>query len=283
MSRGTSRRTIAARRALAVAPLCVVAVIAFLLLREDGFDPADTRGAAVRTITVDSEAVGESLETSVVIPAGGGEDRPLLVFLHGRGGDERSFLDYDSVFTALRELGGRAPVIAFPDGGDASYWHDRDDGQWGTYILDEVIPGALATSGADPDRVAVGGISMGGYGALHLAAERPARFCAAGGHSPALWEEAGLSAPGAFDDADDFEANDVLDAAAAGSYGAIPLWIDAGEEDPFIPGIETMAAALEAAEADLTYEIQPGGHEGAYWEQHFPEYLRFYAGELADC
>ena len=283
MSRGPSRRTIAARRALAVAALCLVAVIAFLLLRDEGFIPADTRGATVRTITVESEAVGESLETSVVIPAGGGEGRPLLVFLHGRGGDERSFLDFDSVFTALRDLGGRAPVIAFPDGGEASYWHDRDDGDWGAYVLDEVIPGALATSGADPKRVAVGGISMGGYGALHLAAERPALFCAVGGHSPALWEEAGLSAPGAFDDAEDFEANDVLDEAAAGIYGALPLWIDAGGEDPFIPGIEAMAASLEATGADLTYEIQAGGHESAYWEEHFPEYLRFYAGELADC
>lgn len=283
MSRGPSRRTIAARRALAVAALCLVAVIAFLVLRDEGFIPADTRGATVRTITVESEAVGESLETGVVIPPGGGAGRPLLVFLHGRGGDERSFLDYDSVFTSLRDLGGRAPVIAFPDGGEASYWHDRDDGEWGTYILDEVIPGALATSGADPKRVAVGGISMGGYGALHLATERPARFCAAGGHSPALWEEAGLSAPGAFDDAEDFEAHDVLDEAAAGTYGAMPLWIDAGEEDPFIPGIEAMAASLEASGADLTYEIQPGGHESAYWEEHFPEYLRFYAEELADC
>ena len=136
-------------------------------------------------------------------------------------------------------------MIAFPYGGEGSYWHNRDDGDWGTYVLDEVIPGALATSGADPKRVAIGGISMGGYGALHLAAERPARFCAAGGHSPALWEEAGLSAPGAFDDAEDFEANDVLDEAAAGTYEALPLWIDAGDEDPFIPGIEAMAAALD--------------------------------------
>ena len=277
------RRTFAARRALAVAALCLVAVVAFLLLRDEGFDPAPTLGAETETLEIESSAVGRTLDTSLVIPEGGGEGRPLLVFLHGRGNDERSYLEYESLFEALESLGERAPVIAFPYGGEGSYWHDRDDGKWGTYVLNEVIPAALAKSGADPRRVAIGGISMGGYGALHLTAERPARFCAVGGHSPALWEEPGLSAPGAFDDAEDFEANDVLAEAAAGTYGALPLWIDAGDEDPFIPGIEAMAAALESTGADLTYEIAPGGHEGAYWEQHFPEYLRFYAAELAGC
>ena len=25
----------------------------------------------------------------------------------------------------------RAPIVAFPDGGGDSYWHDRADGDWG--------------------------------------------------------------------------------------------------------------------------------------------------------
>jgi len=39
-----------------------------------------------------------------------------------------------------------------------------------------------------------------------------------GGHSAALWEDAGASAPGAFDDAEDFARNDVFAAARAGAY-----------------------------------------------------------------
>jgi len=283
VARRPSRRTFAARRALAVAALCLIAVVGFLALRGGGSDPAPTHGAETETLEIESNAVGQMLDTSLVVPAGGGEDRPLLVFLHGRGNDEDSYLEYESLFTALEDLGERAPVIAFPYGGEGSYWHDRDDGDWGTYVLREVIPTALEESGADRGRIAIGGISMGGYGALHLAAASPERFCAAGGHSPALWEEAGLSAPGAFDDAGDFDANDVIDAAATGAYGDLPLWIDAGDEDPFIPGDQAMAAALEAADADVTYSTSPGGHDGDYWEAHFPQYLRFYAGELADC
>src|SRR5688500_17297314 len=98
------RRTYAARRALAVAALCLVAVIAFLLLRDEGFDPAPTHGATTETLEIESSAVGRSLDTSLVIPKGGGDGRPLLVFLHGRGNDERSYLEYESLFEALEAV-----------------------------------------------------------------------------------------------------------------------------------------------------------------------------------
>ena len=48
---------------------------------------------------------------------------------------------------------------------------------------------------------------MGGFGALDLALEHPGRFCAVGGHSAALWQRAGATAPGAFDNANDFNDN----------------------------------------------------------------------------
>jgi hypothetical protein len=78
-----------------------------------------------------------------------------------------------------------APDIAFPYG-DQSYWHNRADGAWGSYVLDEVIPKALTVLNADPRRVAIGGISMGGFGAYALARLEPGRFCAVGGHSAAI-------------------------------------------------------------------------------------------------
>ena len=43
-------------------------------------------------------------------------ERGLLVFLHGRGEDERSYL-VDPMFEALADLRDRAPVVAFPYGG----------------------------------------------------------------------------------------------------------------------------------------------------------------------
>jgi S-formylglutathione hydrolase FrmB len=172
-------------------------------------------------------------------------------------------------------------VVAFPDGGDSSYWHDRDGGDWGQYVVDEVIPQVAHRFGADPDRVAIGGISMGGFGAYDIARLHPDRFCAVGGHSPALWRSAGETAPGAFDDAEDFARHDVID--EHGALTGMPVWLDAGDVDPFRPGDEAFVAALEAAGADVTARTWPGGHDGDYWDRHWRDYLRFYARELARC
>ena len=115
----------------------------------------------------------------------------------------------------LERLGPRAPAVLLVDGGDHSYYHDRRDGPWGEYVFREAIPAALERLRADPDRVAIGGISMGGFGALDLARLHPGRFCAVGGHSPALWRTGGETPAGAFDDAEDFSRHDLFDGSKA--------------------------------------------------------------------
>ena len=240
-------------------------------------------------MTIESDAVGESLPVNVVVPedAEGDRRRPLLVFLHGRADDgdgEESNLN-DEMYAALDDQGDRAPIVAFPSGGEASYWHDRADGDWGTYVTEEVIPKVAKEFDVDTDRVAIGGISMGGYGAFDIARLNPGRFCAVGGHSPALWQSAGETAPGAFDDAEDFGDHDVVGAAASapGPYLGQSVWLDSGDADPFRPGIDAFAAELQAAGAPLTLKIWAGAHEGDYWRSHWDSYMRFYARTLARC
>ena len=103
-----------------------------------------------------------------------------MVFLHGRGQNENTFLN-DEFFSALEDLGDRAPIVAFPYGDDHSYFHNRADGAWGDYITGEVIPEVVEQFGADGDRVAIGGVSMGGFGAYDLARLNPGR--SAGGRA----------------------------------------------------------------------------------------------------
>jgi S-formylglutathione hydrolase FrmB len=150
-------------------------------------------------------------------------------------------------------------------------------------VLDEAIPDAQRRFDTQPGRVAIGGISMGGYGALHLASVAPGRFCAVGGHSPALWTEPGLSAPGAFDDRDDFERNDVFAAARAGRYDGLSVWIDGGSADPFREADADLVALLRSRGARVDYHVWPGAHTHEYWASHMSSYLRFYADALATC
>jgi S-formylglutathione hydrolase FrmB len=277
------------RWSLALRVLGALAVVGLALLVDRViFDegPGHERfGARVRTLTLESDALDRDVPLKVVVPPRAPpKGRSLVVFLHGRGEDERSYL-VDPMFEALSNLRGRAPVMAFPFGGDSSYWHNRDSGQWADYVLDEVIPRMIDRFDVDPGKIAIGGISMGGFGAYDIARLDPGAFCAIGGHSPAIWETAGETADGAFDDANDFAANDVI--AIAGHdpspYKGARLWLDAGESDPFLPGDDALEENLRRAGTPPIVSRSPGGHDSDYWNGNWREYLGFYASALRNC
>jgi enterochelin esterase-like enzyme len=117
------------------------------------------------------------------------------------------------------------------------------------------------------------------------APEHPRRFCAVGGHSPAIWTSSGQTAPGAFDNASDFARNDLVRVARStlGAFAGKPLWLDAGTADPFDPGDRAFIAALRSRGLKVTLHRWPGGHTGAYWRSHWKSYLGFYARALANC
>jgi enterochelin esterase-like enzyme len=221
--------------------------------------PVSTDGARVLHLTIDSRLVHGAMPLTLVTPAGGGVHRPLLVFLHGLYYNNNSQLT-DQMFAALHALGPRAPDIAFPYG-DQSGWVDSATGAWASYVLDEVIPKALTILHADPRRVAIGGISMGGLGAYAIASLDPSRFCAVGGHSADIY-------PGTEGTLGD-----------RNRYGHAQLWLDVGEQDPsFLAGDEQLAHALH-----IHLHVWPGGHDFGYWNAHWNDYLGFYAHALATC
>jgi hypothetical protein len=112
-----------------------------------------------------------------------------------------------------------------------------------------------------------------------LARSSPGRFCGVGGHSPALWLTAGETAPGAFDDAEDFARHDLVAAARKGRpFGRTPLWLDTGDSDPFLTADREFARLIH-----VPLYVSAGGHNRSYWHRHTPDYLRFYAAALASC
>jgi enterochelin esterase-like enzyme len=242
-----------------------------------------TYGNRVVHYSLASALLNRRLDEVAIVPAGGGR-RPLLVLLHGRRepGPLDRFLPHltgpesmvsDQLLHALASLGRRAPVVVLLNGGDDSYFHDRRDGAWGSMILREAIPDARRRFDTT-SRTGIGGVSMGGFGALHLAALDPSSFCAVGVRSAALWTSAAVTAPGAFDDAADYARTDVFAAARAGRYAHLPVWIDDGTQDPFRRADTTLAGLLEPGTA---FHIWSGGHDNAYWRKHLAAYLQFFA------
>lgn len=263
--------------ALAAAALVVVGAIVAASLQQN------RHGAKVVRWSLDSALLKRSLEEVGVRPAGGGR-RPLLVLLHGRGDTPDELLD-DQLFDGLAKLGPRAPDVAILSGGDHSFYHDRGDGPWGSYVLREAIPQAVERLGADPRRVAIGGPSMGGYGALLAAARAPGRFCAVGAHSPAVWSSAGAADDDAFDDPEDFARNDVYRMALyePAAWRGERVWIDVGRDDPFRAADVAVGRSLAHGGVDVSLHVWPGGHGGGYFADHLESYLAWYGRVLADC
>jgi enterochelin esterase-like enzyme len=218
---------------------------------------SDTKGARVVHYTLDGR------DEIAVVPRK--TSRRLLVFLHGRGAGPEQFVS-TQLFAALAEPG--SPVVVMLNGGDHSYWHDRAGGKWASLVLNRAIPDAkrrFHTKG----KVGIGGISMGGYGALHIASLRPSEFCAVGGHSAALWQRADATAPGAFDNADDYRRNNVF--TAVGKLKKLKVWLDVGDQDSFKTADGVLARRLSVA-----LHVYPGGHDTTYWNGHMAIYLAFY-------
>ena len=133
--------------------------------------------------------------------------------------------------------------------------------------------------------MAIGGISMGGFGALDLARLHPKSFCAGGGHSAASWKTGGETPQGAFDDARDFKEHDIYAAATDQKtpYADQVVWLDVGRDDPFRKADTAFARALKKAKVDTTFHVFPGGHGQQYYTAHVAAYMQFYARVLARC
>ena len=162
------------------------------------------------------------------------------------------------------------------DGGDG-YFHRRATGEdSGKMVVDELIP-LLATMGLDTSRVGFLGWSMGGYGSLLLGGQLgPQRTAAIAAVSPALWTSAGATAPGAFDGASDYNANDVFGRTAA--LADIPVRIDCGTSDPFYSAAQKFVSELTTPPSG---SFSPGGHDGNYWHGQLIGELEFLGSNLA--
>lgn len=194
--------------------------------------------------------------------------RPVVVVLHGKGGDASHAF---RILNLQEHANAARLTLASVDGGDY-YWHARRAGvDTGAMVIEDFLPLVQRETGY-AGKVAFLGWSMGGYGSLLLASQLgPEKVFAVVPESAALWTEPGLSAPGAFDDREDFEAHDVFDGSRTKVLATIPVRLDCGRSDPFVVGNKAFAKALPSAKLTL----DEGGHTADYWKSHGGAQLRW--------
>ena len=228
-------------------------------------------------VTMPSAALGKPVAVRLYLPPcqpNAGRCFAAIYLLHGAGADQTQWGDI-GIATAAddgRAHGTLPPLILVvplrpddradprPDG-DLPYEH---------FIVAELIPWVdqLTSACSAGTQRAIGGISRGGLWALEIAFHHPELFVAVGGHSPATQGEGGLNPFG-------------LLASNPAAIRALHVWLDVGDQDSLKSGGASLAAVLQADGVSTAFNQWPGGHNRAYWREHVPDYLTFYASQFS--
>jgi S-formylglutathione hydrolase FrmB len=242
-----------------------------------------------RSVTFYSPALDRDMAYDVYLPPGyatEGRRYPVLYMLHGAGGSKDEWPAYGLVNDVDRSITSKdiSPLIVVLPQGDIGYWVNWPDGgpRWADYVVRDLRRQVDATFRTLPDAShrAVGGLSMGGAGALQLAFNHPDTFGVAGAHSPSLHVDDGTFSA-VYGTGSDFVQREPMDlAVAAPDIDTLRVWIDVGQDDPWLERDEILHQRLLDRGIAHNWSVLPGGHDGDYWTENLPAYLRFYDSVL---
>ena len=265
--------------------------------------PSSLASGRVECNSVPSKILARSVPYCVVLPASFDADKtkrfPILYELHGLGDNEQFFV-HSGLWNLVEDQRERGELkeflIATPAGG-ASFYINSKDGRvrYEDFLLREFFPFIEKKYRAAPGRAnrAISGVSMGGYGALHLAFRHPQLFSSVSAHSAALIEKlpAFVSTPqsprsrilgGVFGIPPDiafWNANSPLTLARSANLAGLKIYFDCGDQDDygFDGGATALDKILTARKIAHEFHIYPGRHDPGYFAAHIPASLAFHS------
>jgi S-formylglutathione hydrolase FrmB len=217
---------------------------------------------------------------------------PVLYLLHGHGGALYDWVNLGHIQQTADELiahGDMPPAIIVMPDADSSWYVDRKE-KMETAVIRDLVGDAernFRALGARDGRL-VGGLSMGGYGALRFALKYPEMFAAAALLSPAIYDPeppqtSGARKAGVFG-APDFDPQvwkelnypALWDAFLAKKI-AVPMFIDSGDDDTFLIEAEAtrLYSLLRQKGQPAELRIVDGGHDWQVWESTIRDALRY--------
>lgn len=248
---------------------------------------------AFATINYFSGSLTKASSFNIVFPDDPAIPRPWSVFylLHGLSDDHTIWMRRTSI---ERYVAGLPLVVVMPDGGRG--WYTNAVAKGGLAYEDDLIKDVIGLVDrtfpvkAERSGRAIGGLSMGGYGALKLGLKHHEMFASVTSHSGALAfthrdPKDGLALSPEFTaifgenpkggDEDPFALVERID------HGRIPaLRIDCGKDDFLIEDNRAFHKHLEALHIKHEYEEFPGNHDWAYWDAHVQQAVAFHVRNL---
>jgi S-formylglutathione hydrolase FrmB len=273
----------------------------------------DTLHGRVETdLSMPSPMLGHNIKYALYTPAVAARAAgplPVLYLLHGRDDDERAWLDKGQIATVLDRMiaaGTLRPVaVVMPMAANSWYVDDargpRGFGPFASALAEEFMPSIelrhrLASCRSQR---AIGGLSMGGYGALMHAFTRPDMFNSAVSLSGSIFSEkdADIEARSAFNNrvlagiyGEPFDAQRfkswtafVRLNTAPPTINALGVWLAAGDRDfsSILSGTVRLHQELRQRKVESHLRIYDGDHTWPLWTRAIEPALTWLSSRLA--
>lgn len=255
--------------------------------------------------SISSKILARQVPYCIVLPASFDADKlrtfPVLYFLHGLGDNEQFFV-HSGAWNLVEDMRDKGELkdflIVTPDARSTFYINARDGKErYEDFLLQEFFPYVEKRYrvGAGRANRAISGISMGGYGALHLAFRHPQLFSSVSAHSAAVIEKLpnflGGAQPNsprarvlgsAFGNPPDpvfWQHHSPMVIARITNLAGLKIYFDCGNQDDF--GFEAGAVGLDkiltSRRIRHEFHIYPGRHDAVYFAEHLPDSLSFHS------
>lgn len=254
----------------------------------------------IESLQINSSNLNKKMQTLVYLPSCYDElnKLPVLYFFHGRTGNENILkqLNLQSTMDEMIENKELNPMIIVCPNMDnsrgvnssnmynevkSSNGYTINQGLYEDYFIKEVIPEIDKKYKTISDKSGrfIGGVSSGGYTALHNAFRHKDMFSKVGGHMPAVELTLEDEDIPYFKDEATFNKYDPINIATNISLpNDIKVYLDAGDKDEghFYDGCRILYEILKSKGISVENHVYEGNHSPKYIISNIRKYLKFY-------
>lgn len=238
-----------------------------------------------------SRVLGLRVSMNVLLPENVEGPFATLYLLHGLSDDHTGWQRWTRIENYAANL---SLAIVMPQGFRGFYTNNHAGPRYLDYLLEDVIGTAERVLPLKRDRTArgIGGLSMGGYGALRAGLSHPDRFASIHSHSGAVLagtigqrkDGPMMSSEwlGIFGEKPAGSDHDLVTLAQRAHAGPTKpkILIDCGVDDFLIEQNRGFEAELKSIGLEHNYREHPGAHTWDYWDLHIREALAFHADAM---
>lgn len=252
-----------------------------------------TQNSNYQVFSLLSKLLGKQVSYGVIFPKNYRKTInkiPVLYLLHGLFGSYENWLENTKILEYAEEI---PYLIVFVDAGNSWYSNSSNipNHFYESHFFEEFFPiiEQKFKIGGEGKSRAIGGLSMGGYGAFKFALRRPDFFCLAASMSGAfqipeifenkLWQELEPSIKAVFGNDSQLKKHNnlikIIENFPNDKIFSLPhFYFDCGNEDSFLENNIALEKVFQHRKISHEFQIISGGHDWVYWNLQIQQILK---------